>query len=164
MPIDIEQIVLHTQASENTKIHALYNYYFHRMSKAAIARIYLKTPTTIGNWIDRFEETGGVSRKVGKVNHKFNEAERSWIITYCQDKPLSFLDEAQAAFKAKWNKSISISYIWAVLTACGLRWKVLERQAIHVKETDVMRFTHELNSLDWTRYNLCFLDEVSFDN
>ncbi|ORY45856.1 hypothetical protein BCR33DRAFT_678677, partial [Rhizoclosmatium globosum] len=35
---------------------------------------------------------------------------------------------------------------------------------MHVKETDIMRFMREINSLDWTLYNLVFLDEVSFDN
>ncbi|KAJ3233519.1 Serine kinase [Chytriomyces hyalinus] len=165
MPINIKQIVLHTQAAENTKIHALNNYYFHNMSKSAIARVYSKTTPTINRWIKQFEKTGSVSQKSSsKLDRKFNEVHHASIIAYFQDKPLSFLDEAQTAFKAQWGTSISISYIWEVLNAYGFRWKVLKQRAIHVKDTDVMRFTHELNTLEWTRYNLCFLDEVSFDN
>lgn len=42
--------------------------------------------------------------------------------------------------------------------------QVLERRAIHIKEKDIVRFTNELNSLKWFKYNILFLDEVSFDN
>ncbi|TPX43045.1 hypothetical protein CcCBS67573_g10474 [Chytriomyces confervae] len=35
---------------------------------------------------------------------------------------------------------------------------------MHIKEADIMRFTFEVNSLDWSPYNSVFLDEVSFDN
>ncbi|KAJ3227101.1 hypothetical protein HDU78_010103 [Chytriomyces hyalinus] len=146
MPIDIQQVVQHTHASENTKIHALYNYYYHHKTVAEIAEIYVKTPETIRNWIQRYKKTGTVAR------------------VYFFRHPLSFLDEAQAAVKERWKKGISVLHIWGILNVFGIRWKAAERRAMHIKEADVMGFTFEVNSLDWTLYNLVFLDEVSFDN
>ena len=35
---------------------------------------------------------------------------------------------------------------------------------MHIKENDIIRFTTELNSMLWTKHNILFLDEVSFDN
>ncbi|KAJ3240083.1 Serine kinase [Chytriomyces hyalinus] len=131
MATDIEQVVLHTQASENTKIHALYNYFYHHKPVSEIARIYVKTSATIRGWIKQFKLTG---------------------------------NEAQSAFKAKWREPISVSTVWRILNAFGMQWKSVERRAIHIKEVDIMRFTFEINSLDWTLFNIVFLDEVSFDN
>ncbi|KAJ3377429.1 hypothetical protein HDU80_003285, partial [Chytriomyces hyalinus] len=50
--IDIKQIVLHTHASKNMKVHGLNIYYFDNMSKSMIARNYSKSPATIGHWIE----------------------------------------------------------------------------------------------------------------
>lgn len=35
---------------------------------------------------------------------------------------------------------------------------------MHISVTDIIRFFHELSSLEWTQKSLIFLDEVSFDN
>ncbi len=42
--------------------------------------------------------------------------------------------------------------------------QTLEHRAIQIKESDIARFTNELNELDWTPSCLLFLDEVSIDN
>ncbi|KAJ3245344.1 hypothetical protein HDU77_009487 [Chytriomyces hyalinus] len=151
MPIDIEQVVLHSHASENTKIHALYNFFYHHKTVSKIAHIYAKKPGTIRNWINRFKKTGSLSRLGDSSQYFF-------------DNPLSFLDEAKAAFKAKWQIPISVSTIWQVLNTYGMRWKAVERRAMHIKEAEIMQFMFKINSLDWTMYNIVFLDEVSFDN
>jgi hypothetical protein len=39
---------------------------------------------------------------------------------------------------------------------------VVERRAIEVKASDIVRFTNEINSLDWTPDNLLFLDEKTW--
>ena len=41
---------------------------------------------------------------------------------------------------------------------------MLERRAIQIKLKDVIRFAEELNSINWCKKHLLFLDEVSFDN
>ncbi|KAJ3402997.1 Serine kinase, partial [Chytriomyces hyalinus] len=164
MPIDIEQVVLHSHVSKNTKIHALYNFFYHHKTVYEIAHIYAKKPGTIRNWINQFKKTGSVSRLGASSVHKFTAEHRLWIRQYFFDNPLSFLDEAKAAFKAKWQIPISVSTVWKVLNAYGMRWKAVERRAMHIKEAEIMRFMLEINSLDWTMYNTVFLDEVSFDN
>ncbi|TPX40435.1 hypothetical protein CcCBS67573_g10624 [Chytriomyces confervae] len=164
MATDIQQVVVHSHASENTKIHALYNYFYHHKTVSEIAHIYVKKPGTIRNWIKRFKLTGNVSRVSFSSGYTFTAEHRLWIRQYFFNNPLSFLDEAQTAFKSKWKKSISVSTIWKILNAYGMQWKAVERRAMHIKEADVMRFTFEINSLDWTMYNIVFLDEVSFDN
>ncbi|RLO03768.1 hypothetical protein DYB28_005294 [Aphanomyces astaci] len=77
---------------------------------------------------------------------------------------MSFLDEAKKAFETQFKRPISISTVWNVIHEHGFTWKVLERRAMHIKEHDVHRYFHELNSLDWTHWNIQFLDEVSFDS
>ncbi|KAH9151897.1 hypothetical protein AeRB84_005599 [Aphanomyces euteiches] len=45
-----------------------------------------------------------------------------------------------------------------------MTWKVLERRAIQIRMNDIVRFTEEVNSINWNLHSLQFLDEVSFDN
>ena len=51
-----------------------------------------------------------------------------------------------------------------VLVEGGFTRNVIERRAIEIKDSDIVRFTNELNPLAWSNDNLVFLDEVSFDN
>ncbi|KAI9220089.1 hypothetical protein BC828DRAFT_384364, partial [Blastocladiella britannica] len=40
----------------------------------------------------------------------------------------------------------------------------LERRAVNIRETSILRSVQELNALNWTPASLLFLDKVSFDN
>ncbi|KAJ3383107.1 hypothetical protein CcCBS67573_g10267 [Chytriomyces confervae] len=148
MPIDIQQVVQHMHASENMKIHALYNYYYHRKTVAKIAEIYVKMLETIQNWIQRYKKTGTVARVVSSCQQKFTVGHCLWIRQYFFRNPLSFLDETQAAFKERWKKAISVSHIWGILNLFGIQQKEAKCRAIHIKEADVMRFTSKVNSFD----------------
>jgi hypothetical protein len=59
----ILQVVKGQHASENTKVHCLYGFYYQGLTKARLARLYGKSESVIKDWITKFEETGGVSRK-----------------------------------------------------------------------------------------------------
>ncbi|POM81357.1 Serine/threonine-protein Kinase rio2 [Phytophthora palmivora] len=43
-------------------------------------------------------------------------------------------------------------------------WKILERRAMNIKVSDIVRFTLELSTIKWCQMNIQFFDEVSFDN
>lgn len=56
----IIQKVEKKHASDDVKHHALYAYFYLGYNKSRIAKIYKKHPTTINNWIQRYEESGSV--------------------------------------------------------------------------------------------------------
>jgi len=119
---------------------------------------------TIGNWITVYEEAGTYQRVQTQCSCRFSSEHRQWLCDYYTDRPLAYLDEAQAAFIRAHEVHISKSSVWRILHDCGLTRKVLERRAMHIKETDVFRFVEELCHINWCHSNLVFLDEVSFDN
>jgi transposase len=62
------------QASINTKEHAVYAYFFLGFKIPRIATIYRKGQSTIFRWIERYKETGDVSRLSSKGSHaKFSQ-------------------------------------------------------------------------------------------
>ncbi|KAJ3255484.1 Serine kinase [Chytriomyces hyalinus] len=164
MPEHAQKAVLGSKASENTKIHALYNHYYHEKSIPDIAQIYARRPETIRNWIRQSQQTGPVSRGIAGAGRQLTAEQRLWIREYFLDSPFSFLDEARAAFKSKWNKSISASRVWIILNDYGMQWKAaVEQRAIHLKETEILRFASEINNLSWTLYSIAFVGEASYD-
>lgn len=59
----MDQIIAVTtreHASENTKYHALFNYFIRRHTKTDIAAWLNKSISTISNWIDKYSDTGSV--------------------------------------------------------------------------------------------------------
>eukprot|EP00644_Phytophthora_capsici_P006574 jgi/Phyca11/118488/e_gw1.36.361.1 len=160
----MEAAVTRQHAHQNTVFHCLYGYYNLGYTKSSLAHIYNKILKTISNWIRVYDETGTFERAASKTDKKFTESHRKWLFDFYQQRPLSFLDEAQEAFKRAHHISISISSVWRIIHAFGLTWKVLERRAMHIKEKGVFRFVEELSRIDWSYQNLVFLDEVSFDN
>ena len=162
--MSISHAVFHEQASENTKYHALYNYFFLKKSKLEIAEIFGKSPSTITNWIDRYDKEGDISRHSSERTGIFDAAMKQWVIEQYTLNPLLFLDETKIKFTEFWGISISISTIWNILRSSNLTRKVVERRALEVKEGDIVRFAEEMNTLTWSPENIVFLDEVSFDN
>ncbi|KAF0743554.1 hypothetical protein Ae201684P_004011 [Aphanomyces euteiches] len=151
-------------ASKNTLMHALYAHFYLGMKRQDIARVFHKSLSTLSNWIQRFESTGDNERVHGNHHSSFTQEQKEWIINFFEAAPLSFLDEAKRAFEREYKTPIAISTVWRIIHSYGLTWKVLERRAMHIKERDIFRFYDEINSLDWSHWNLQFIDEVSFDS
>ncbi|KAJ1559037.1 hypothetical protein HK096_001857, partial [Nowakowskiella sp. JEL0078] len=86
-----------THASECTKWHALYMYFFLGMQKTDFAALLCKHGSTITNWINNYLENGNVSHKksLETVYQKFGNKKRSWIMQLYEKKPCLYLDEAQ---------------------------------------------------------------------
>ena len=115
----------HQHASENTKLHALYAYYFLGFNKTRIATIYRKALSTIATWIDTYEKTGSVARQNSSVtNQKYNTEKREWLRHYILANPLSYLDETKHAFELKWHMDISCSTVWRILHDYKFTYKV----------------------------------------
>lgn len=121
---------------------------------------------TITRWIREYETTGTFQRKeiVEPVYRKFDHKKRQWIIDLYKIKPILYRREAQQLFYEEFKMEISVSAISVILHSAGLTWKVLERRAIQIRMDDIVRYTTEINRLEWLPFNLAFLDEVSFDN
>ncbi|CAK4292824.1 unnamed protein product [Aphanomyces euteiches] len=139
--------VVHQHASPNTVLHLLYIYYYKNIAKVRLAELFHKDPSTVANWIKRYEETGAVDRKSKCGISRFSEAQKRWLIQYFHIKPLSFLDEVKYAFEREFHQTIAISTVWQTIHDFGMTWKVLERRAIQVKENDILRFVMELCQL-----------------
>ena len=162
--MSIRHAVFHEHASECTKYHSLYCYFFLHKTRAEISYIFGKSPLTISNWIQRYETEGCIERHQHDTELMFSKEMKEWLLKEYSTNPLMYLDEARQKFIQNWGVSISVSSVWRILFSGGFSRKVVERRAIEVKASDIVRFTNEINSLDWTPDNLLFLDEVSFDN
>ncbi|XXQ38526.1 Tc1-like transposase DDE domain-containing protein [Plasmodiophora brassicae] len=162
--VHVSEAIESQHAAKNTKLHALYAYYFIGLKQNQIALLYRKAPSTIGRWIDRYERTGAVSSKAAESQRKYTPEHREWIRDYFLANPLSFLDEAKLAFEINWKNDISLSTIWRILREYDFTRKLIVRRAIQIKEADIVRFFEELNAIDWTHSSLCFLDEFGLDN
>lgn len=161
----IKEEVLGRHASTNTKYHVLYGFYFLGLSKSQLAKMYGKHHTTISSWIKRYRESGLVARKERrKVSLQFGAEKRRWLIEQFKKNPTLFLDEARDSFEKTFNCSISTSSVSRILHEQGYTWKVLERRAIQVQESQICHFVNELAAINWDLHHLIFLDEVSIDN
>lgn len=157
--------VIHKHADESVIFHALYGYYFLGIPKIQLSKIYHKSPSTITNWIQKFEEDGHVSRKQNEeILRKFSPEMRQWLVDLYKKQPLLYLDESRDLFEKKFEISISISSIWSILHNAGFTHKTIERHAIQISYSNIERFLLELSALPWNYSHLLFLDEVSFDN
>ncbi|KAJ3309375.1 Serine kinase [Boothiomyces sp. JEL0838] len=134
------------------------------MSQSELAAIYKKDQSTIYRWIDAYLKGEGVERKVAQREAGFTTLQINWITDFFHRHPTAYLKEAQSNFICKFNKYISISGIWSLMHKAGYTRKVIERRAMQIKMEEITRFANELNSLNWTKNQLVFMDEVSFDN
>ncbi|KAH9135128.1 hypothetical protein LEN26_006544, partial [Aphanomyces euteiches] len=161
---NIHRSVKGRHASSNTVMHVLYGYYFIGMTRENLAYVYGKHVNTINRWINVYERDGEYTRKSRAQTGNFSPDHKEWILAFYAKHPVAFLDEAKASFERQFKRSISISTIWRILRDSGLTYKVLERRAMNIKVNDIVRFTLEINSIQWCHMNVQFLDEVSFDN
>jgi transposase len=106
-----------THASECTRIHALYAFYFLGMQQSKVADVYRKSAGTISKWIAQYEKTGTVSRQslTDSRNRKYGPMQRAWLRDYFLNNPLSFLDEAKVEFETYWHRDISLTSVWRIL-------------------------------------------------
>lgn len=162
------QILRHVKkdhATDEIKYYALYAYYFLGKSKTQVAKIYSKSVSTIMNWITYYESNGTVARSSRvRVKTKFDEDKRQWLVNLYHENPVLYLDEAKYHFQIQFNISISTSHICQILHQNKMTWKTLERRAIQIRNSDIVKFMAELGSIDWDYHNLVFLDEISMDN
>uniref|UniRef100_A0A8D8A3Z4 (northern house mosquito) hypothetical protein n=1 Tax=Culex pipiens TaxID=7175 RepID=A0A8D8A3Z4_CULPI len=72
----------------------MYGYYCLKLSKVELAKIYGKHPTTILNWIQRYDENQIHTRKEReRTSLKFTAEERAWIVQLYQSYPVLLLDD-----------------------------------------------------------------------
>lgn len=161
----ILQKVSNKHATEDVKYHALYAYYFLGYNKSKVAEIYRKDPTTINNWIVRYEESGSLKRKTTvRVPSKIDDEKREWLLDLYRECPILYLEEAKFKFERNFGVTISASYICQILHANNFSWKTLEIRAMQINDREIEKFFYELNSIKWHYSNLVFLDEISVDN
>lgn len=79
-------------------------------------------------------------------------------------KPTLYLDEARHKFQLHFNETISASYICQILHKNNMSWKTLEKRAIQIRDSEIIKFFEQLNAIDWDYSNLVFLDKVAMDN
>ena len=112
-------------AHPSVVMHGLYGIYFNRKAIRYMARMLCKSPSTIHRWVKRWE----TDRTTGRIQNdpqfrKFSPENRSWIKDYYERFPLSFLDEAAAAFENEFKMPISRSHLWTILFEAAFTRKV----------------------------------------
>lgn len=157
--------IVNKHASDEVKCYALYAYFFLGRSKTQISKMYHKSVSTITNWISHYESSGTVVRpsRIG-VPSKFDEDKRQWLVKLYYENPVLYLDEAKCQFQLHFNITISTSHICRILHDNNMSWKTLEKRAIQIKDSEILKFMLELDSIKWDYSNLVFLDEVSIDS
>ncbi|KAG4074528.1 hypothetical protein HA402_006372 [Bradysia odoriphaga] len=122
-------------------------------------------PTTISNWIARYDKTGTVCRKsTVRDRSKIDDDKREWLLNLYRKCPILYLEEAKHKFERNFGVTISASYICKILHENNFTWKTLEIRAIQIKDEEIEKFYYELNSIEWHLTSLVFLDEVSVGN
>lgn len=162
---NILEEVKNKRASINTVYYCLFQYYFGQKNRAQLAKDFKKHPTTISNWITRYEKDGFMSRKDReRVYRSFPSEKRKWIVNLYQEEPTLYLSEAKYRFEHNFQQNISIASISRILHVEGLSYKTIERRAMQISESDIIRFFNEMHMIEWDLSSLLFLDEVSIDN
>jgi len=127
--------------------------------------MYHKDPTTINNWIIRYDESGTMGRKSTiRTPPKIDDEKREWLLDLYRECPILYLEEAKYKFERNFGVTISASYICKILHENNFSWKTLEIRAIQIKDQEIEKFFNELNSIEWHYTSLVFLDEISVDN
>ncbi|KAI9216106.1 hypothetical protein BC828DRAFT_394223, partial [Blastocladiella britannica] len=118
-------------ASACTRIHALYAYFTLGYSARKVGRVLKKAPATVTGWIRQFKRGNHTQNRSNRpVSRKFGSEKRQWLVNFFKMKPVSYLEEAQAAYRQRFLENISISSVWRIIYENGLRWKVLVLQHV----------------------------------
>ena len=142
----------------------MYGYFYIGITQAELAEIYGKSASTISRWVNRYANDGELKRKESVRVARFNSVQVEWVVQYFRNSPTAYLRECRSSFIKVFNMKIGISTIFSILQRSNFTRKVVERRALNIKIADVIRFTKEINAIDWMKSSLVFLDEVSFDN
>ncbi|TPX63250.1 hypothetical protein CcCBS67573_g08732 [Chytriomyces confervae] len=164
--MDIIQTVKGQHGSPEVRFHCLYMYYYQNVSKSKLSVLFGKVPSTISGWITQYEEGGGAARQARTNMYlRLGPERRKWVVSQFHKKPVMHLSKAKSKYALRYpGSTISAASISIILKEAGLSWKVLERRAIQICNSDVIRFSNELMSFPWLLQSLLFLDEASFDN
>lgn len=142
----------------------MYGFFYIGITQARLAQIYGKSASTVSRWVNHYANDGELNRKESVRVGRFNSVQVEWVVQFFRNKPTAYLRECRSSFVKVFSMEIGISTIFAILQRSNFTRKVVERRALNIKIADVMRFTKEINSIDWMKSSLVFLDEVSFDN
>jgi transposase len=149
----------------SVRIHAVYACEKLNFPQYFVAHVFGKSPGTISRWVSEFRETGTLHDGHQSLRfRRLTPEHHDWIVNYVQQHPLSLLDEIRAAFEAFFKFAISVSSIWRVLSDANITKKVIERRALEISQSDIARFTYDVNLIAPLHRQLLFLDEVSTDN
>ena len=124
--MSIRHAVFHEHASECTKYHALYCYFFLHKTRAEISYIFGKSPSTISNWIQRYETEDVLQRHQHDREVIFSKEMKEWLLQQYSNDPLMYLDKAKQKFMQHWGVSISISSVWRILFSGGFTRKAVQ--------------------------------------
>ena len=121
---EILSVVAKKHAAPEIVAHGLYSFYSNERSTAFLAKELGKNRSTMYRWIQKWETHRTTGRLASSArSSKFTEQYRSWIVGHFARFPLTYIDEACAAFHARFCFRISPSYLWTIGSEAGLTWK-----------------------------------------
>lgn len=161
------QVVFGQQATREVKLHAIYCIKFLGIPGQIVAHLFGKDRSTIFRWLCRYEEEGDcIRRRVDFGSRvKLHPYHHEWVVEYVVNvDPLIFLPELRVKFCERFGFSVSESTLSRLLSNYRVTKKVIERRALQIRFSDIVRFTSEVNLLCPLFHQLLFLDEVTCDN
>eukprot|EP00734_Pompholyxophrys_sp_LG126_P000172 Pompholyxophrys_sp_v1_NODE_28_length_3713_cov_6.285128.p2 type:complete len:301 gc:universal NODE_28_length_3713_cov_6.285128:3379-2477(-) len=161
----MQETIFFRQTTPEVKLFAVYAVEYLGYPQKLIANIFVRSPKTISDWIQRYRETGEITRQSNQLKEtKIGPEPKSWVLNYVHNNPCSHLHEISKEFRKFYSFYDSDSTIYTILKEANLTLRVLEARALEISWTDICRFTIEINSVRPFPDQLLFLDEFSTDN
>ena len=135
----------------------------HGMAVADIATTFLVSERTVQRYIERFEQTGNVSRFVKKdgPNRLLDELDEAVLVQLILDKPGVYLNELQHALAATNRVEAGTATIWRTLLRLGFTHKKIKHLPMQRSDEARVEFMAEISAYDPAM--LVWLDETGSD-
>ncbi len=105
--------------------------------------------STLKLWYQSTVDVGSVTGPDRtRIPWKFDDEKYQWLLDLYRVNPTLYLDEAKHKFQMHFNETISASYICQILHNNNMSWKTLEKRAIQIRDSEIVKFCEEFS---WTR-------------
>ncbi|KAL0209870.1 hypothetical protein P9112_009954 [Eukaryota sp. TZLM1-RC] len=163
---------LRLHASEDTRVRALYTYFYLKKSQAEISQFFWVNQSTISRWFtDLFERKDKEKNNCTPIHSDpnsrtiLNDNDIQYITLLLKKKPLLFLREIKRIIERELDKKVSISTVHRCLVdRCNFTRKKARRMVQRARLDLIVTFCNNFNKFNGVvvQEQLVFIDEVSF--
>ena len=135
----------------------------HGMTTEDVCSTMLVSERTVQRYVERFQQTGSVSRFVKKngPDRLLNEFDEAVLVQGVLDKPGIYLNELQQLLTATNQVQVDSSTIWRTLRRLGFTHKKIKQLPMQRSDEARVKFMAEISAYDPSM--LVWLDETGCD-